>query len=149
DQLERLPGSTSARASLVQTVVGYLDSLARDGVSDPALDLEMADAYRRVAAIEGHPLHANLGQTALSLSHYRKAIDTYERLVRVPALAARATPGLILSHVEVSDIEVRTGSTAAAEKRLERASAIAADASARDKSAMTPEAWANLYFRLS
>src|SRR5207244_2990387 len=30
DQLERLPGSTGSRASLVETVVGYLDSLARD-----------------------------------------------------------------------------------------------------------------------
>jgi eukaryotic-like serine/threonine-protein kinase len=147
DQLERLPGSTSARASLVQTVVGYLDSLARDGVSDPALDLEIADAYRRVAAIEGHPLHANLGQTALSLSHYRKAIETYEKLVRLPDAARRATPGLILSHIEVSDIEIRTGNGAEAEKRLERASAIATEASARDRSAVTPQAWASLYFR--
>ncbi len=94
DQLERLPGATSARASLVQTVAGYLDSLARDSVSDPELDLEIAAAYSRVAAIEGHPFHANLGQTALSLSHYRKAIDMFERLVLLPATANRATPGV-------------------------------------------------------
>lgn len=148
DQLARLPGATSARASLVQTVALYLDSLARDGVSDPALDLEIAAAYRRVGAIEGHPFHANLGQTALSVSHYRKAIDIYERLAILLEFAARATPGLILSHLEVSDIEVRTGDGATAAKRLERAAAIAAEASARDSASVTPEAWASLYFRL-
>ena len=37
---------------MVQTVADYLDSLARDTGSDPALDLEIADAYRRVAGLE-------------------------------------------------------------------------------------------------
>src|SRR5262249_32574014 len=51
DQMERLPGSTALRASTIQTVVRYLDSLAQDAGQDPALELEIADAYRQVAGL--------------------------------------------------------------------------------------------------
>ena len=58
----QLPGSTAARASMIQTVLRYLDGLAQDPGSDPAFELEIADAYREVASVEGHPFRQNLGR---------------------------------------------------------------------------------------
>jgi hypothetical protein len=42
----QLPGSTAVRASMIQTVLRYLDGLAQDPGRDPAFELEIADAYR-------------------------------------------------------------------------------------------------------
>jgi len=147
DQLERIPGSTTLRASLVQTVVGYLDSLAKDA-GDPALDLEIADAYRRVAGIEGHPFRRNLGQTDAALIHYGKALEIYERLAVRPATRKRAIPALIGSHLEAGDVELRTGKMEAATTRQQRAFALATEASRLDSAAVSPESWVSLYFRL-
>lgn len=148
DQLERLPGSTESRASLVHTVLGYLDSLARDTGSDPTLDLEMAHAYRRVAGLEGHPFRQNLGQMPAALNHYRKALDIYERLADRPDFRNRVVPALIGANIEAGDIEARTGNAEGAMARLHKAVAIAAAASARDSAAVPPDSWIYLYFRL-
>jgi serine/threonine protein kinase len=148
DQLERLPGSTESRASLVHTVLNYLDTLARDTGSDPSLDLEIANAYRRVAGLEGHPFRMNLGQMPAALNHYRKALEIYERLANRSDTRKRVIPALIGANIEAGDIEARTGNAEAAMARLHKAMAIAAEASARDSSAVPPDSWIYLYFRL-
>jgi hypothetical protein len=56
----QLPGSTTLRASMIRTVLQYLDGLALDPGRDPRFELEIADTYREVATVEGHPMHGNI-----------------------------------------------------------------------------------------
>jgi serine/threonine protein kinase/tetratricopeptide (TPR) repeat protein len=147
-RLSELPGSTPYRASLIQTVVQYLDSLTRDTAQDPTLDLEVADAYQLVAGIEGHPNRPNLGQPSLALSHYRKALDIYSRHVGRRETHNHALSATISALIESGDIEARTGNAAAAAENLRRISTIAAEVEARDRSELTPGTWIYISFRL-
>lgn len=146
--LERLPGSTAARASMIQTVLRYLDGLAEDPGRDSAFALEIADAYREVANVEGHPLRENLGQVAAALTHYQKAIAIYERYVERAETKTHALSALIGTNLQAGDIEIRNGNAAAAQARLQRMVSIASDATARDSAAVAPDSWIYLYFRL-
>ena len=81
-ELERLPGSTTAREMLARKVLQYLDQLAKDEVRDTSLQRELAVAYERLADVEGSPLVANLGNTESALDSYRKSIAIIDRLNR-------------------------------------------------------------------
>ena len=150
--MERLPGSTAVRASMIQTVLRYLDGLARDPSRDPAFDLEIADAYREVAYVEGSPLQGNLGQRAAALDHYQKAIEIYQAVYSRSGISietkAHAFSGVIGTNIEAGDIEEQTGSTAAAQARLQKVVALTSEAAVRDASAVHPGTWVYLYFRL-
>jgi serine/threonine protein kinase len=148
DQMERLPGSTALRASTVQTVVRYLDSLALDAERDPSLEIEIADAYRRVASVEGHPFRQNLGKTRESLMHFEKALEIYDRLADRPEIRARAMEALIGANIEAGDVEARTGNHAAAEARIQKVAAVAEDVASRDKTLLSADTWIYVYFRL-
>jgi tetratricopeptide (TPR) repeat protein len=147
-QMERLPGSTAARASMIHTVVRYLDGLARDEGGDPALDLEIAGAYCRVAGVEGHPFRQNLGQTGNALGHYRKSLEMYERLSSVPETKARALESMIGCLIEAGDVEARTGNSQAAAARLEKVAAIEREFSGRNGRELSPGTRVYVYFRL-
>src|SRR5262249_10331920 len=56
DAVQQLAGSTKVRVLMVETVLRYLDTLAKDGGNDANLNLEIAKAYHRIGAIEGHPI---------------------------------------------------------------------------------------------
>jgi hypothetical protein len=73
-EIENLAGSTKARELLVHTSLGYLDSLAAEAGSDPALQLELAAAYEKIGDVQGNPLFANLGHPKASLESYAKAL---------------------------------------------------------------------------
>jgi tetratricopeptide (TPR) repeat protein len=72
--LERLPGSTPARALITGHTLAYLDRLAPGAVGDVALQREFATAYESVALSQGMPLFANLGDRPGSLANVEKAI---------------------------------------------------------------------------
>ncbi len=146
--LERLPGSTAARASMIQTVIRYLDGLAEDPGQDPGFELEIADAYREIANVEAHPYRQNLGQTVAALSHYQKAIAIFERHTNRVETRVRALEGLIGANIEAGDVETRSGNAAAASARLQRMFSIASEAAARDSTAVSLDTWTYLYFRL-
>jgi tetratricopeptide (TPR) repeat protein len=147
--MERLPGSTSVRASMIQTVLPYLDKLTEDLGRDPAFELEIADAYRQVANVEGHPFRPNLGRTSDALAHYEKAISIYARLTDRPETRVAALAGVVETNIQAGDVEAREGNLPAAEARLQRVAAIATEAAARDSSNVLPDTWAYLNFRLS
>jgi serine/threonine protein kinase/tetratricopeptide (TPR) repeat protein len=147
--MERLPGSTSVRASMIQTVLPYLDKLSEDLGRDPAFELEIADAYRQVANVEGHPYRPNLGRTSDALAHYEKAISIYATLTDRPETRVAALAGVVETNVQAGDVEAREGNLAAADARLQRVAALAAEAAARDSSTVLPDTWAYLNFRLS
>ncbi len=142
--LEQLPGSTATRAQMIQTVLRYLDGLAREPGKDPAFELEMADTYRQIADVEGNPYRPNLGRSAAALEHLQKAMAIYERLAAPAGTEARALAGLIATSVAASDIEARSGNIAAAETRLEKASAIAH----RNRARLVPQTEVLLHTRL-
>ena len=59
-----LPGSTPARQYAVATSLSYLDGLLLEADGDPGLLLELAEAYERVADVQGHPRSAEPGTAA-------------------------------------------------------------------------------------
>ncbi|MFI5120252.1 MAG: protein kinase [Thermoanaerobaculia bacterium] len=87
DQIETLPGSTKARATLVSTSLRYLDSLAKEAGPDPALVREIAAGYARLADIQGGR-NASLGDEEGALRSRRAAIALLENLARPGGAAA-------------------------------------------------------------
>lgn len=75
DSIRDLPGATAARKLIIQRAQEYLDSLAQESKSDPALLRELATAYSRLAALQGDSRGANLGDTTVSLQNYHRAIE--------------------------------------------------------------------------
>jgi eukaryotic-like serine/threonine-protein kinase len=73
-------GPTKAREKLVSHAVTYLDRLATEVRSDPALQVEVAAGYLKVGDIQGKPFYANTGDTAGALASYAKAVDMLEPL---------------------------------------------------------------------
>ncbi|MSV31652.1 MAG: serine/threonine protein kinase [Bryobacterales bacterium] len=73
DAVARLPGTTAVRATMIRNSLQYLDGLAQEGVADPSLQEDLADAYEKVGDVQGRPGSMNLGGTAASLQSYRKA----------------------------------------------------------------------------
>ncbi len=82
DAIEKLPGSTPARALLVRRSIEYLDSLAQEAAGDVSLQAELATAYERIGDIQGNPYVANLGDGASSLQSYRHALALREAILQ-------------------------------------------------------------------
>jgi eukaryotic-like serine/threonine-protein kinase len=87
DSIRDLPGSVKAREIVVNTALRYLDGLVRDAAGDPGLQLELAEAYERVADVQGDSNSRNLGNTGAALKSYRKALEIADNLA-----SARARP---------------------------------------------------------
>ena len=86
DRITPLNGSTEARRLLASRAVEYLDSLARQSGSDPALLLELASSYRRIATVLGDDTQSNLGDIPGAMRNIDAAIAVARR-------AAAARPG--------------------------------------------------------
>lgn len=142
NEVQQLPGSTKARASMIQTVLRYLDNLAKDAGQDSGLQIEIAKAYRRIAAIERHPFHANLGQTASARAHYQKALSMLTVLSSQAETRAAATEERIGVSIELGDIEQAAGNLEAA-KALFRSAAAPVDSVA-----LSPNSQMYVYLRL-
>jgi tetratricopeptide (TPR) repeat protein len=74
--IRNLPGSAVARQHLVSASVAYLDGLAADARGDLDLKQELADAWWRVAQVQGVPTDINLGQFDRAEASLAKA-DTF------------------------------------------------------------------------
>jgi non-specific serine/threonine protein kinase/serine/threonine-protein kinase len=81
DSIQDLPGATAARKLLVERALEYLDSLARESKGDASLQGELADAYQRIGDVQGGPFGPNVGDTALALASYRKALGIRRALM--------------------------------------------------------------------
>ncbi|MBP7777726.1 MAG: serine/threonine protein kinase [Acidobacteria bacterium] len=73
DRIASLPGATEARRAIVQTALTYLENLREDAAGDAALARELAAAYERIGAVQGHPLSSNLGEPEAALVSYARA----------------------------------------------------------------------------
>jgi tetratricopeptide (TPR) repeat protein/tRNA A-37 threonylcarbamoyl transferase component Bud32 len=83
-----LPGSTPARQYAVATSLSYLEGLLQEADGDPGLLLELAEAYERVADVQGHPRSPNLGQPQAALRSYDRALWLRDRAGPRPEQAA-------------------------------------------------------------
>jgi non-specific serine/threonine protein kinase/serine/threonine-protein kinase len=80
DAIETLPGSTKARALIVERGVQYLDRLAGSSL-DPAVRAELAAGYLRLGDVQGRGGEPSLGNAAAATQSYRKALRIAEALV--------------------------------------------------------------------
>jgi tetratricopeptide (TPR) repeat protein len=81
DAIRDLPGATDARKLLVDTGLEYLNTLSKEASQDRDLQLDLAKAYERLAAIQGAAFEANTGKPEEALHSYAKATALFERLV--------------------------------------------------------------------
>ncbi|WP_457652998.1 protein kinase domain-containing protein [Rhodocaloribacter sp.] len=136
DTIADLPGATAARELLVRRALTYLDKLAREAENDASLQLELAEAYRRIGDVLGNPNNANLGRPQEALLHYRKALALARAAPEtVTPEQARLTRALIFE--KMADVLAVTGDLVAADSGMQAAVALYA-AQARQPSA-TPD----------
>ncbi|MBI4902221.1 MAG: protein kinase [Acidobacteria bacterium] len=81
DELEKVPGTTKAKALVVSTAREYLDNLARSAGQDRTLLRELAEAYERLADVQGFSSAANMGQLLAAVESRRAAVAIRRRLV--------------------------------------------------------------------
>jgi non-specific serine/threonine protein kinase/serine/threonine-protein kinase len=74
DEMAKDAGSLKSREMLVKTSLEYLDALYKQAGSDRQLQEELANAYIRVASIQGSDTEANRGNFAGALESYARAI---------------------------------------------------------------------------
>lgn len=83
DEIKDLPGTTPARKLIVDTGLIYLDTLAAQAGDNAVLLKDLAGSYKRLAAVQGDPTGANLGDMTGALETYRKSLDACEKLVTI------------------------------------------------------------------
>ncbi len=81
DEIKKLPGSTAVRAQVVNTALEYLDNLGKEAGDDPGLQMDLAQAYERVAAVLGSSSEQNLGRGAEARASLQKALALYQGLI--------------------------------------------------------------------
>lgn len=79
-ELARIPGATGLRGKLVERALEYLDRLDRESHDDMELRRELASAYEKLGDVQGRPNVANIGNSALALECYRKALAIREEV---------------------------------------------------------------------
>ncbi len=101
DAIKDLPGATKVRERLVQDGLNYLDGLAGEAQSDPALQRELAAAYERVGDVRGGESSGSLGDITGALESYAKALGIREALVAASSSDAQARRDLARSHQKI------------------------------------------------
>ena len=74
-KLQGSSASTETQAALFHSALVYLDQLQQANRNDPQLLLELSKAYLRVGDLDGSPFVANLGNSDLAVTSYRKALQ--------------------------------------------------------------------------
>lgn len=82
DAIQQLPGSTNAQKILVTRVLEHLDRMAKDARGDRKTQLDLMDAYTRLAALQGSNYSQNVGDMQGALVSIGKAIAMGEALMR-------------------------------------------------------------------
>jgi len=109
DSIQELPGATAARKLIMQRAQEYLDGLAQESQSDPALLRELAVAYGRLASVQGHPRDANLGDTPRALQNTRKAVELFGAALSLDPSNRDIRQQLANSKVNLSYIQADVG----------------------------------------
>lgn len=111
DSIRNLPGATAARELIAQRAQEYLDDLASQRSSDPALLSELAGAYRRLASVLGNNLDANSGNSDRALQDYRRALELRQAVGKLSPSSLRAQCDLAQSYLDVALLSSATGAS--------------------------------------
>ncbi len=147
NKIAKLAGATEAREMVVKTALEYLDSLAQEASGDADLQLELAQAYLKVAKVQGDTRQGNLGQTDAALTSYRKAITLAEAIVPRDR-STKALECLSQAYLELGDTQVSNGDVINGIATLKQGVPIAEQLYRRggtENSYMMPVIWAYEY----
>ena len=81
DSIRNLPGSTPARELIVRRALEYLGTLAKESRGDRTLQRDLAEAYEKLADVQGLSGGAGLGDSPGALASMKAAVQIREGLV--------------------------------------------------------------------
>ena len=84
--------------------MGFLDAQARDAATDRALQIEVAAGNQKLGDVLGNPNRASLGEGV-------KALETYDKALRVLAPVLAADPGNLSARLLAAQIRVQQAGT--------------------------------------
>ncbi len=134
DAIASLPGSTPARELVVRRALEYLGTLAKEASGDPAAERDLADAYERLAEVQGGGSGPNLGDTAGAVSSQRGALAIRERLAAQPGAGVRDRESLAVSHGMLSKLYLKSWELEPALEEGQKAVALLEDVARADAS---------------
>jgi tetratricopeptide (TPR) repeat protein len=73
-KLAAIPGTTKVRTQMNHRSLVYLDRLLAEAAGDTALQRELANAYTKLAVVQGVPIYANIGDSVSAVASIEKAI---------------------------------------------------------------------------
>lgn len=121
DSIRQLPGATAPRKLVIQRAQEYLDSLAQESGSDPALLRELSSAYVRLASVQGNPQDANVGDTVKALQNNHKAVALLEEAVAIDPANRDTRRELAQCNIGLATIEASAGDQGGRKKALDDA----------------------------
>jgi serine/threonine protein kinase len=121
DAIADIPGTTKARELVVTTALEYLGSLSKSAGRDDDLKLELAKAYERVAAVQGLPQTANLGDIVGAKASYAKALALYDQVGRRDAAYRKSLAGCLAN---AAYLDVHQNDLQSARSKAARAAAV-------------------------
>lgn len=107
-------GPTAGREKLVATALLYLDRLAAERTTDPALLRDVAEAYERVSDIQGNTAQPNLGRPAEARKSAEKALTLRRSLAELAPDDLKNIQGLLSVHERLGDQQRGAGDLAGA-----------------------------------
>lgn len=99
EALQKSPGSTEARALLLDRAMQFFDGAARTAAQDAPLLLDLAEGYRRLGNVMGSAFSDNLGLQEEALRAFEKglaAVRAARRVAGADYAALRAHSGLLV-----------------------------------------------------
>jgi len=121
EAIRDLPGSTQAQKMLVSKASDYLDKLAREAGSDPALELELAEAYVKLGDVQGNPYSQNLGDTRGAVASYQNALQNARAALSAQPSSREARHALANAYQQLSDVLPIVGNISDAATDLRKA----------------------------
>ncbi len=101
DAIQELPGSTAARALIIQRSLKYLDRISAVAPGNAELVLELAEGYKRLGDVQGRLGDANLGQYAAARQSYQKALALLQQPDKDPALERKRRRLVALTQIRL------------------------------------------------
>jgi non-specific serine/threonine protein kinase/serine/threonine-protein kinase len=121
DNIRDVPGTTNARAMLVNKASKYLEWLSEQARQDVNLQLDLADSYIKMAGLKGNPFEMNLGKSREAIAGYQKAQEIAESILKGDPKNLRAQRYLALSNLRRGDVLALVGNRAEAIQRVRAA----------------------------
>ena len=120
ERIKNLPGSTEAKAGLIADAVNYLDAVSRDSSGDADFQRELAQAYLKLAEIQGLSTGAgDLGDQAAARANIGKALGLLEQLVAANPNSIVDQRLLAQSHADMAYVTAVGENTAHSDRAFE------------------------------